>query len=31
VEDVGFPKAWEESGDWGDFCKPKEGGGVSCV
>jgi TolB-like protein len=30
VTDLGFVKMWRDSGDWGDFCSPKEGGTISC-
>lgn len=25
-----FAEVWRESGDWCDFCEPKDGGGISC-
>jgi hypothetical protein len=30
VTDLGLPAAWETSGDWGDYCKPKDDGGITC-
>lgn len=30
VTDLGFVKMWRESGDWGDYCRPAAGGGISC-
>jgi TolB-like protein len=28
--DLGFVKAWRQSGDWGDFCRPVEAGRIAC-
>ena len=30
VTDLGFVKAWRESGKWPDYCKPMSGSGISC-
>jgi tetratricopeptide (TPR) repeat protein len=30
VIDLGFVKAWRESGDWGDFCRPVSQTEISC-
>lgn len=30
VTELGFVEAWRESGVWGDFCKPRQDGGISC-
>ncbi|HSG35393.1 MAG TPA: hypothetical protein VLA37_12725, partial [Sphingomonadaceae bacterium] len=30
VVDLGFPEAWEAGDDWGDFCRPRQGGGITC-
>lgn len=30
VTDLGFVKAWRESGDWGDYCRPVGSRGIAC-
>ena len=31
VTDLGFVKAWRESGDWGDYCRPVSANEITCT
>jgi hypothetical protein len=30
VSDLGLPKVWRESGDWGDYCRPRSATEITC-
>lgn len=30
IADLGFPEAWRESGDWGDYCRPVSDTEIAC-